>query len=367
MILGIDKEDIEEVIQHALEQYSSKYGSRYTYTRLVNGYRRFDPNRGMEYQLDLEFNDVKSDKLIMKRSSLIRPLSKVEIVPMPYVTENSRLNLVLPVTLQDREGVVNFLDNYAHVCLDSGDNVNLYVVFIYPTEEDLHNEGDQEDSFGALKAMISYYETKYMNGARISWLSVQQNDMDPLVVMDKVAKKLMDDSLVLMCSVNMDLSVEYLNRVRMNTINHWQAFFPISFWKYKPNLIYDEKPYPTRVEINKNNGHFDRNAYSQPSFYTGDYLTARSHMSVEGHGDEKIDLYELFLRYHDLHLFRAVEPALTHEYEATVCSSGNVTTHEAQEECLNNQAESMASKSQLAKLVHTHHETPAILPRDAQK
>lgn len=322
---------------------------------MVNGYRRFDPSRGMEYQLDLEFNDINAGSLIRKHSSLIRPLSKVEIVPMPYVTENSRLNLVLPVSLSDCEGVVDFLDSYAHTCLDSGDNVNLYVVFLYPSTESQNNisDNDLEHSYGVLKSMISYYETKYMNGARISWLSVQNDEMDPLLIMDTVAKRLMEDSLVLMCSVNMDLSIEYLNRVRMNTINHWQVFFPISYWLYKPNLIYDHKPYPTRQQINKTNGHFDRNAYIQPSFYTGDYVAARALMFKQGNGEEKIDLYDLFLRFHDLHIFRAVEPALIHQYEPKLCLS---KPSNAGDECIKHQAESLASKPQLAKLVQQYHQ-----------
>ena len=320
----------------------------------------------MEYQLDLEFNDVGNDKLITKRSSLVRPLSKVEIVPMPYVTENSHLNLVLPITYADSDGVVNFLDSYAHTCLDSGDNVNLYVVFIYPMQEESQHDSELEDIYGELKSLISYYETEYMNGARISWLSMHGCEVDHLLVMDIVSKRLMDDALVLMCSVNMNLSVDYLNRVRMNTINHWQVFFPISFWMYKSNLIYDQKPYPTNIKISKENGHFDGNAYTQPSFYMGDYLTARARMTEQGHAEEKTELYNLFLHYHDLHIFRAIEPDLTHRYESKFCPQ-NITNTESQDECLNQQAESLASKSQLARLVHTHHEAQAVMSRDTLK
>lgn len=43
------------------------YGSDLQFTRLINGYRKFDLSRGMDYEIDLEFNDVKNQKLLVKR------------------------------------------------------------------------------------------------------------------------------------------------------------------------------------------------------------------------------------------------------------------------------------------------------------
>ena len=49
--------------------------------RLVNGYRRFDPQRGMEYILDLELNvlvEKENEQIeISHRVNLLRPLSQV--------------------------------------------------------------------------------------------------------------------------------------------------------------------------------------------------------------------------------------------------------------------------------------------------
>ena len=338
------------MIQFAVLQYTS-LNSNLTYSKLINGYRRFDPSRGMEYELDLQFFDHASNGHILKRCSLVRPLSKVEIVPMPYVTENSRLNLVLPVNPTDRTNVIAFLDNYAHTCLDTGDNVNLYVVFVYPPQKKVDPAGtESEDVFSALKSMISYYETKYMNGARISWVSLQNGESDEFAVMDAVTKRLMADSLVLLCSVNMDLSIDYLNRVRMNTINHWQAYFPISFWKYKSNYGEEAKP-GARFDLNKNTGHFDTNDYTHPSFYTGDYLKARTSMLEDNSIKARLDLFDLFLKYNNINLFRAVEPSLLHDFESRTCAESDTN-------CLIQQAEGLASKSQLAKAVFNYQQEP---------
>lgn len=269
---------------------------------------------------------------------------------MPYVTESTRINLILPVTASTRDGVVSFLDSYAHTCLDSGDNTNLFVVFIYDTV-DYKNEKD--DIFSVLKSMISYYESKYMNGARIVWSGEPNSNPTQITLMDAISKKFSAESLFLLCTVGMELSIDYLNRVRMNTIANWQVFFPIGFWQYKPNLVFEEKPYPTNIDITKNNGHFDSNAYDHASFYNSDYMSARKKMQEAG-ASLDIDLFKMFLLYHDAHVFRADEPALLHRYRERICKP--TSDEDAYHRCLVSRAEGLASRSQLSMLIFEHYQ-----------
>ena len=62
---------------------------------LENGYRRFDPQRGMDYVLDIILYTASSPFTIENlartktveishRMQVLKPLSHVEIVPMPY-------------------------------------------------------------------------------------------------------------------------------------------------------------------------------------------------------------------------------------------------------------------------------------------
>lgn len=310
----------------------------------MNGYRRFNPVRGMEYTLDLSLKRKGSKGDTHKRVHLMRPLSFVEIVPMPYVTESSKLNLILPVSLDERDDVVSFLDSYAHTCLDSGDYTYLFIIFIYnQTSEKL---GDN-DPFAVLKSMVTLYESRYQNGAKIAWTPIYTTRPTQYSIMDTISRKFPAESLFLLCTVGMELSIEFLNRVRMNTINNWQVFFPIGFWQYKPNLVYEEKPYPTTIEINRNVGHFDSNMYLHGSFYNSDYQYARKQM-ISTSATSDIDLYEMFL-YHSVHVFRAIEPALKLRFKERVCKP---TTNEGHYQlCLKSRAEGLASRAQLAMLI----------------
>jgi hypothetical protein len=44
-----------------------KYRGKIQFRRLVNGYRRYDPARGMDYLLDLAFRDTASGREVLKR------------------------------------------------------------------------------------------------------------------------------------------------------------------------------------------------------------------------------------------------------------------------------------------------------------
>lgn len=51
----------------SIEYMELKYSNNLKFDRLVNGYKRFDPSRGLDYILDLTFKDLIGDKFIQKR------------------------------------------------------------------------------------------------------------------------------------------------------------------------------------------------------------------------------------------------------------------------------------------------------------
>ena len=76
--------DIQDIIKVSMEKLNAKHNNVFLYSYLVNGYRRFDPMRGMEYMLDLALEDTSivaeesnSDRIVQKRVSLVRPLGEV--------------------------------------------------------------------------------------------------------------------------------------------------------------------------------------------------------------------------------------------------------------------------------------------------
>ena len=258
----MEKLDIMDIMKTSTEHLNLKHQSHFIQKRLLSGYRRFDASRGMEYIVDLLLSDQSVGRDVIKRVHLLRPLGNAEIVPMPYVTENTRVNLVLPMYPDEKDGVLSFIDSYAHTCLESGDNAYLLIVFVYETKDQ-----QNDDIYSMIKSTVAFYENKYHNSSHVTWTAVRISSNPSLfAVMDAVSRRLSPESLIVCCTVGMELSIEFLNRVRMNTISGWQVYFPIGYWSYKPNLIYEQLPYPTVILINQKSGHYDFNQYLHSSF-----------------------------------------------------------------------------------------------------
>ncbi|KAK0046466.1 chondroitin sulfate synthase 2 [Biomphalaria pfeifferi] len=355
-LIGIDKLDIQDIIKISMEKLNEQHNNKYLYSYLINGYRRFDPQRGMEYLLDLALEDTSippeennknnyNKRIIEKRVFLVRPLGEVEVVPMPYVTESTRLNIILSITPNEMDGWGVFLETYARLQAESADSLALIIVFVYPQVP----KTGEEDVFSVLKSMVTYYDDKSEDGVKTRMINFANNGtyVPEFKIIDTVSDLLDPDALILTCTVGMLLNAEMLNRVRINTIPGWQVFFPIGFWQYKPNIIYDKKPYPTDIEFSSRTGHYDVLSYEHGSFYNSDYKDARRSFSIEEL--MKYDLYEMFVRYGKVHVFRAVEPEFKHYYMQLDCPV-NIPS-KLYERCLERKSMNLATRAQLAKRI----------------
>ncbi|XP_062348839.1 chondroitin sulfate glucuronyltransferase isoform X2 [Cinclus cinclus] len=349
---GASKADVSEIIESAVEQLNHLYQPllRFSKRQLLNGYRRFDPTRGMEYTLDLLLEAATQkghSHVLAKRVSLVRPLSKVEIIPMPYVTEATRVQLVLPLTVQDLDFVANFLDVFAMNTLDTHDNALLTLLLIYHPY-DAQRVG-QVDVFAGVKAMVGELEKRYAE-VKIPWISVKTEVPSQVKLMDIVSKKHPVDTLFFLASVWTEINTEFLNRCRMNTISNWQVFFPVHFQEFNPALVYRGEQTASSNTDFLRDGHFDRHSFAEACFYNSDYMTARTKLAADildrDEVLESMEVFDVFLHYSGLHLFRAVEPGLVQKYTLRSCNPR--LSEELYHRCVLSNLEGLASRSHLA-------------------
>ncbi|NWX05733.1 CHPF2 glucuronyltransferase, partial [Caloenas nicobarica] len=349
---GASKADVSEIIESALEQLNSRYQPllRFSKRQLLNGYQRFDPTRGMEYTLDLLLEAVTQkghSHVLAKRVSLVRPLSKVEIIPMPYVTEATQVQLVLPLTVQDLDFVGNFLDMFAMNTLDTHDNALLTLLFIYHPYD--AQRVSQVDVFAGVKAMVGELEKRYAE-VKIPWISVKTEVPSQVKLMDIVSKKHPVDTLFFLASVWTEINMEFLNRCRMNTISNWQVFFPVHFQEFNPALVYRGEQTASSGTDFLRDGHFDRHSFAEACFYNSDYMTARTKLAADildrDEVLESMEVFDVFLHYSGLHLFRAVEPGLVQKYALRSCNPR--LSEELYHRCVLSNLEGLASRSHLA-------------------
>lgn len=352
---GIDKMDVVDVIDTAVEELNKKYMSilHLKKQQLINGYRRFDPTRGMEYILDLQLEIVSQkghSRSFIKRVHLVRPLSLIEIIPMPYVTEATRVHVIIPLTAEDRSYVNHFMEVFASNAFETSENAILTFLFIYdPVEAQNVNHND---IFAGVKTQINAYEHKYPT-VKIPWISIKTEIPSQIKFMDIISKKHPVDTLFFLAQVNTNINTEFLNRCRMNSISNWQVFFPVHFQEYNPDVAYHNQPQPATVELIKEAGHFDQRSVNEACFYNSDYMATRSRMAADVLENEDIleslDIYDVFVKYSGLHVFRAVEPALHHQYHYQSCNPK--LSEDLYYRCVQTNLENLGSRSHLAMLL----------------
>lgn len=352
---GIDRMDVADVIDAAMGELNKKYKPvlHLKKQQLINGYRRFDPTRGMEYTLDLQLEVVNQkghSRSITKRVYLVRPLSRIEIIPMPYVTEGTRVHIIIPLTLQDRSNVKHFLEVFASNAFETSENAILTFLFIYDPVE--AQQVNHNDIFASVKTQINDYERKYPT-VKIPWISVKTETPSQIKFMDIISKKHPVDTLFFLANANTNINSEFLNRCRMNSINNWQVFFPIHFQDYKPEVAYHNQQLPVTTDLVKDAGHFDRRSYEEACFYNSDYMSTRTRMVADVQDNEEIietlDVFDMFVKYSVLHIFRAVEPALHQKFVYQACNPR--LSEDIYHRCVQSNLEGLGSRSQLAMLL----------------
>ncbi|XP_069585134.1 chondroitin sulfate glucuronyltransferase [Ranitomeya imitator] len=351
--------DVQQVLEEALHQLNQRYlpWLHFRKRRLLNGYRRFDPSRGMEYTLDLLLEAVTQKGhvgMITKRLSLLRPLGLVEILPMPYVTEATRVQLVLPLLTSDLGHIAGFLDAFATNLLDPQENVALNVLLVY----DVSSSGQDKDVYEEVRSMLTELERRY-TFLRLELANVRTESPSQVRLMEVVSKKHSMDTLFFLVSVWSEVTTEALNRCRMNAIGAWQVFSPVHYQEYSPEVLRRGFSGPQSAEF-LHDGHFDRLSSSEFCFYNSDFMRARSRMTAEV--QEEVDedngdaeLLELFLRHSDLHVFRALEPALVQRFSLKKCSTH--LSGESYHRCVLGSLEALGSRVHLAMALFDRDQT----------
>lgn len=285
--------------------------------------------------MDIGFRNGNTGKEEIHRYEISKPLGKTELLPMPYVTENTRVTIVVLVYPSDLTMARSFLGQWIRTLQQQ--KTLIMLVLVYGAKDTSKGDGD---AFATVKNMaISITNrSKRPDGTRAAWVSVRlpesgeiNYDLMNIAAVDLALRKVGTDALVFLTDVYTEINVDCLNRVRMNTISNSQIFSPIPFRRYHPSFVQGS---PTSMHINKNSGRFDGGFYNYGSFYGKDWVTARltgenNLPIVRADRDllrlfevnEEWDVFKLFMRFApNLSCIRAPEPGLTVKYRVNAKS-----------------------------------------------
>lgn len=200
--------------------------------------------------------------------------------------------MILPTFEHDIESTIDFVDRYEKICMMNQENIFMMLVLLYNPNSP--NKGEQ-DRFYRLKNLALGLSEKYKNdNSRIAWVSIRlppefathnvsdvmlssvygSNEILSLAVTDLALRKIGLESLIMLCSNTITFKTDFLNRVRMNTIQGFQIYSPIGFMMYPCKF--------TRLcrecescDVSQSSGYFDRFNYDVTSFYSRDYVEGK--------------------------------------------------------------------------------------------
>jgi hypothetical protein len=308
---------------------------------------------------------------VHKRVNVMRPLGLIEIIPMPYVTENAKINLIVTFSSKnDLKEIENYFLSYEKYVLsykEISEKVNLFVVFISQSDNESINDKKLCTFLNdTIKELTKKYTSLIKTNSRILQYQLTitnetiffSDGLKQLTVADYMSSKLSIDGLILITTSCAELQPEFLNRVRLNTIKGNQVFFPIPFNEYSPNVIYPSRPFPLDVEIHKNVGYFNLETYEYVSYYNLDYILTRNEYlkNLKLKNPLKItnyltDLYDLFSTNRALNNLRATDQALKCRWSLiNDCDKKKLNNYSNNEKqrCLNQRDYSLGTKTQLA-------------------
>lgn len=292
--------------------------------------------RGSEFILDFVFRKH-SDRSarIKKRLSILRPYHET-VVPVESSEMLPTVNFLVTLSgLSNR--LEHFLMNYEKNVLQLGEDATLTIVLF------------ESPDAPKVRLMVQQYLTRYQ-GARMSVVDTQ-GDFARGVGLHYGMSHFSKDQLVFVVDVDLDISTDFLQRCRLNTVQGKVVYFPVFFKLYNQDFVNRYHRANHSLLISRHRGHWAHYSYGMVCLYAGDYQkTGGFDVSMHGWGEEDIDLLNKVLKS-GLEVFRAPDPGLIHNWHRKVCDKAKISQGPAYEHCLQSKGENLADRIELAQYV----------------
>ncbi len=338
------RRELQEMLDKVVQAASEKYGQELRFKEIVNGWVRHNPSRGSEYIVDCLFVDG-FQTTVARRINFVRPLATNYITQKDSGDAQATVAFVVPMA-NVNERFREFIAMYENLGLASKENVKL-ILAVY---------GKDDISF--VNKILEPVRDKYPE-ASVTVVE-GKGEFSRGKALHLGMSKLYPEELAFFCDVDMTISKPFLEKCRKNTIRGKRVYYPEVFALYNLDYVYHEKKHPSRIFIERTNGHWVYYGYGMLCIYKSDYDTVGGmNTSIAGWGGEDVNLFEKVLRKR-LDVLRAPDTSLSHRWHEKNCPkslSGKQLQH-----CFGSRGEHLADRIQLAnyiyeKGIHLNHST----------
>ena len=289
-------------IASSLKHFNSGYQTlnpKFEAITIVNGDTNLSENRShsRQYKIMHKFGELELDE---KEDTEIQKT-------------NHKVNFVIPLYGRS-EPFLRFIKTFENVALKTNENVSLTVVFF--------RDGKNEAQYKEIDTMIHQLSTLYPH--HDLHLIPLQGSFQRAIAFQNAVSLFADDALLFLVDIDCSIDQNLIHRIRYNTHQGKQAFFPIMFSQYNPKIV---SLFNTTHQGNKynsfasNNGYWRASSYGQVALYKSDFdAVGGFNTDIRGWGKEDTDFATRIHRKR-LHIFRSPDPGLVHIYHRIKCDS----------------------------------------------
>ena len=388
------KQGLSDVVMQVMEMINHntrQKGRTIDFKEILYGYRRTNPLHGADYILDMllvyrKFKGKRKMTVPVRRHAYLQQiflelefiedyrleLSKPKsfFATTPYIgildaiqhkfglysekladeepvidVKNVRVNFILPLCGRYKT-FLQFIHNFEDACLKKNENVSLLVMLFHSEEDDR-----TEDTITNVRALQDKYPQQELKVFPI------QGTFSRGIALQKGSSMLAANQLLFFIDVDMYIQSDSLWRIRLNTIQDKQVYYPVVFSQYDPQLICEKEtesdscpPRTTPFSFDSNNGYWRLFGYGIAAMYNSDFQNIGGFdQDIKGWGKEDVNLMEKYI-LSNFTVFRSVDVGLVHIFHSILCDP---SLDPAQYQmCLGSKAASYASTEKLASIVY---------------
>ncbi|XP_060565018.1 chondroitin sulfate synthase 1-like [Ruditapes philippinarum] len=369
------KETLNEVVAQTMEiinKNSKHRGRTIDYKDVLYGYTNTDPLNGANYILDilLTYRKHKGKNLnvpVRRHAYLHQTFLKTEFIESPWTSEQDNkvtadsphifqqlrgseknleknklketVHLILPLAGKVKE-FDRFMKIFEEICLAKKDNAQMHIV--------LFTENSSAKEVEDILNIVGKYQRKY--GGHLLEVIETEGDFARAKALDLGAKQCSVDDLIFCVDVDIVLTQDAINRIRLNTIQGVQVYYPIVFSQYDPSVLCGNQS-NCKIEMfdfDHRMGYWRQFGFGIAAMYRSDLERVGGYdTGIQGWGKEDVDLFDKVVQS-NLTIFRAVDTGMIHAFHPIKC---DVNLEPSQfQMCIGSKATCLASQNQLAQM-----------------
>lgn len=373
---GYIQQSLDGVVSQTVDvinKNSRQRGRTIDFKEILYGYVQTDPLNGANYILDILLTYRKHKGKLMtvpvrRHAYMHQTFTQTEFIEDPSVSlpdnissshtpvfHQFRGNSELSKNLKRLEETIHFIVPlagkvkefqrfmriYEEICLKRKENAQMHIVLFTKDSSDIEVEN--------ILRTVGHYQKTY-GGKYIEVIEAEGN-FARASALDLGAKQCSKHDLLFCVDVDILLTVDSLNRIRLNTIEGTQVYYPIVFSQYNPSTICKNSPICAidDFDFSSDMGYWRQFGYGIAAFYKSDLDRIGGYdTSIQGWGKEDVDLFQKVIES-NLTIFRAVDVGMVHAFHLIHCDVNLVPAQFQM--CVGSKATCLGSQRQLAEMV----------------